>query len=265
MDYGRIGAVGYGLNIITYLATAAALTLSVPTTYDISHFDLIGLVTPIPALVISVAWWGMGRDRKSTLFQATGLIGFLVFLTGLADAIWAGVSPYSEAASPATPGYLMSLLPLIVIGLVVGLLVIIAFLLETISFFSAGKALENRPLRYAGWSRIFAMAATLVVVVVASILGVISILGGYGSGASATMQYTPTPTPTPAQTAAFARVFDLAFAGVYLILCIPEIFAFFGFRRMPAPQPTPPAAQPVGPSAPPSEPPPAPTGSPPAP
>ena len=263
MNYGRIGAVGYGLNIVVLVSTAAAFTLSIPMTYDVSHFNLVSFVTPIPALLISIAWWGMGKDRKSNLFLATGLIGFLVFLAGLAGVIWTGTSPIPTAVSQATPAFLISLLPLLALSLITGLLAVTVFLLETISFFSAGKALQNRPLRYAGWSRIIAMVAACVVVVIAFVLGFLSILAGYGSGGPITMQYTPAPTPTPAQAAAFARVFSLALAGVYLILCVPELFAFFGFRRIPAPQQAAPAVQPASTPASPVEPPPTPIGIPP--
>jgi hypothetical protein len=264
LNYGRIGAVGYGLNVVVLLSTAAAFTLSIPTTYDVSNLNLVGLVTPIPALLISIAWWGMGRDHKSSLFLATGVIGFLAFLAGLAEVIWTGISPIPTAVGQATPAFLMSLLPLLALSLITGLLAAIVFLLETVSFFSAGKALQNRLLRYAGWSRIFAIVAACAVFVIAFILGIFSILAGYGSGGPITMQYTPAPTPTPAQTAAFERVFSLALAGVYLILCVPELFAFFGFRRIPPPQPTTPMVQPVSAPASPVEPPPAPIGSPPA-
>jgi predicted nucleic acid-binding Zn ribbon protein len=103
--------------------------------------------------------------------------------------------------------------------------------METITFFSAGRIFAERMFRYAGWSRIFGLIAGGGLVVVASVYGFLyylsSLASGSGGGPStlAFVQYTTSP-------GSFLRLFSLAVAGVYVILTIPDAFAFLGFNNM---------------------------------
>jgi hypothetical protein len=241
-----MGMVGYGLHVALLLLTGTTVALAFSMSWVVNGFDLPGFVTPIPSLLLSIAWLSVGQERKSGLFRASGVMGILVFAITITSAVLNGVYPSPAVASPSSPSNLQALFGAVVLAVLAGLFAITFYVLETISFFSAGKAFQNRMFRLAGWGRVFAIVGGAVVLIIAVVYGLLAYLTSNSSGGPVTLAVAQV---TPVQTSQFMSIITLAVAGLYFIFAVPEIFAFLGFRRIPAavaePVPAQPAVAPV--------------------
>jgi predicted nucleic acid-binding Zn ribbon protein len=115
--------------------------------------------------------------------------------------------------------------------LVIGILVGTFFVVETITFFSAGRIFSQSMFRHAGWGRIIGLIAGGALVIVATLYGFLNYLssqaGGFGGGPS-TLAFVQYSIPSDS----FSKAFSLATAGVYVILAVPIALAFVGFNRL---------------------------------
>lgn len=232
MRYATVGAIGYGLQIAAYVATAIVTAIYLSTSLYLHGLNVLGLLTPVPVLLISLAWIYAGKERKAALFTATGFVGLIVFVASIASTLilWI-LAPQIIQPNPSAPFTLQLLstfLELAAVSAVVGLLAVIYFVLETISFFSAGRNFQEKMFRIAGWSRIAAVIGAAVLYVIFIFLSVLSAISSTPPGSTTTfvaLQVTPNPNP-------FLSSFGLVLGGVYVILAIPEVFAFLGFRKL---------------------------------
>jgi hypothetical protein len=249
LRYGTIGMFGYGLQIALYVMLAATSALFLSSTFQVSWLDLSALLSPIPALLIALAWLYAGRDKKSGLFTATAVIGVAIFALGIGSTL---LSSYSglTGAQFGTQASLAPIVGVLVLGGLAGVFGIAYFVLETISFFTAGRVFQDRLFRFAGWTRVFGLIVGAGLIVIATLLGFLYALTASPPAGTTTFAFTATST-VPSDP--ILRAFGFAFAGFYLILTIPDGFALLGFREIrrsqsamvppePAtsPQPTPP-------------------------
>jgi hypothetical protein len=234
LRYVRLGTLGYGLQIAAYLVYAVVTAFLFTNAFNLRGLNILGLLTPIPGLLIGLTWVYAGKDRKVSLFTATGIIGLIIFGLGLTSTLVTWILVPQNNVLPLNPSTSTQLIPIFfevaAFAAVVGLLAITHFILETISFFSAGKNFQERMFRLAGWSRIFAIVAAGILFVVIVFLGIMSALssitGGGPPGNLVALQVSPGPGSQ------FANLLGLALGGIYAIFTVPEAFAFLGFRRL---------------------------------
>lgn len=227
MRYQKLGVVGYGLQIAVLLFSAAVSFVLFTTTPLFRGIEVTAFVTPVPGLVIALAWFYAGREKKSGLFTATGVVGLALFFAGIGSAIWTSVfgSQSLTSSSSAVP---LGFFFLLALTSVIGLLGATNFVLETISFFSAGKIFRERMFRFAGWSRVAAVIAAAAFFIIVVTIGILSAFTSTSGNTSTLISLQISPSPA----IQFQNLFGTAIAGVYLILMVPEVFAFLGFRRI---------------------------------
>lgn len=147
--YKWIGGIGYILTLIPYV-------------------NLIALV------LVAIAWIMMGRDRKQTIFTATGILMIITFvmsiaLTGVVFTIMPGFMPRTMRPPLEMPPteYLKNIFAfagiLVAIGLATAIIGLAGLIAEIISHFRAAEIFQNTWFKVGGWLRI----ATIVVAVIA--------------------------------------------------------------------------------------------------
>jgi predicted RNA-binding Zn-ribbon protein involved in translation (DUF1610 family) len=231
MRYQSVGAIGYGLQFVLYLVLAVVSALYLSSALTVFGANVSGFLTPLPGLLASIAWLYAGRERKSGLLTGTGVIGTILFFGSEGAVVFSSTYTPPVGVQPSSPQYIASILGIAALGLVIGILFVTFFVMETITFFSAGRIFSQRMFRFAGWGRVFGLIAGGALVIVASLYGFLnylsSLTGGSGGGPS-TLAFVQYSTPSDS----FARLFSIATAGVYVILAIPLALAFEGFNQL---------------------------------
>ncbi len=144
--YKWLGGIGYILALIPYA-------------------NFIGFI------LVAIAWILMGRDKKQTIFTATGIF---MILSGILLAVllisflplmtFAAVPP----TTPAQPFNLFAVLgAFLAIIIAVMVLALISFILEIIAHFRAAGVFGVKWFRYAGWMRV---AGVVMIIIAMGIL-----------------------------------------------------------------------------------------------
>ncbi len=214
--YKWLGGIGYILALIPYA-------------------NFIGFI------LIAIAWILMGRDKKQTIFTATGvfmiLSGILLgvfFLAALPLMTFAAVPP----TTPSQPFNIFAMLgALITILIAMAVVALIAFILEIIAHFRASGIFGVKWFKYAGWMRI---AGIVMMIIAVGIL--IAMIPSMMIPLSGGMTFSPFDL--------FGMLMGILwpFILVGVIFLLAEIFSIIAFFSIPSEEKTPPPPPPSEPS-----------------
>ena len=182
MKSETLGVIGY-LTLAAYVALLglsyavmfrtifASSTPSTTPSYP-SYLSLSQSLLTLPAIaagiLVSTAWYFAGRKSGNTVFKITGIVGYVQLISVLLPLAVFRVVPIVGAQGQQS---IQSLLPAIMTELVVssiaGILGLVSFVLQIVSFFSAAKVLGSRYFRFAGFGLIASVVVAVFGVIVA--------------------------------------------------------------------------------------------------
>jgi hypothetical protein len=195
--------------------------------------NLIPIVNFIAPILIGIAWIQMGGKTRITLFKAAGAFYIATFIIAIAViAIFFGAfldnMPIISAAiagqefDPSLAGMVLvrllgMALTLVVLGIVLGIIGLITFILELAAHFRAGSVFNVAWFKAAAWLRI------LLIIIVILLVGVLF--------------YSITSTPLTGLPTIFSQ-FTLVLIAVIIPGILAQIFsaiAFFTIPELPPP------------------------------
>ncbi len=166
-------------SLSSFPATFAATLRNLPPSFNPSFGAVLGIGTLFgfaPLLVVAIGWLLAGRSAKRSLFIATGIIGILsiaFFGVGFETLGYSFLST-GPANNPPDIGAAIASL---VIGGVGELLLLVYFILNVVSLFSARKTFGVKYFRYAGIGMIVSVLVLIAGFVVLGIIFVSQVLG----------------------------------------------------------------------------------------
>ena len=146
-EIGYFGAAALAaVDFVLLVATmSTGYSSSVPS-------SLVGILL---GLLISVAWFQLGRKVGNSWFLAAGISGAAGAVLGLASSLWSGVNPSGYYIIAVDMETLVSL---------------VYFVMQVSAFFSAARTFQVRLFRYAGYLFVITFVVTFVVATVGTIV-----------------------------------------------------------------------------------------------
>ncbi len=242
MEYRAVGAVGYlteGLVLLAFAllslgafggisqsTTTPQPSVPVPSLIERGSSLTVELVAAVPLLLVSLTWFSAGRDKRSGLLTATGVIGLIVFASLIALGLGIlSFFQFSPGPSSLPPSDVFGRLTGVIIGfLIIGVLAVAYAIMEIFTLFKAGEIFESKLFRYAGWGRLGAIIAAIAILLIGTVAAVFSSFSRFAINGTSTQTARTLP-------AGFLHEIGLVYVVAFLILSIPNFIAFEAFRR----------------------------------
>jgi len=140
-------------------------------------FSIIPILNFVSPILVGIAWYQMGSKTRKGVFKTTGILMIITFLAavGFIVSFAATLLPVlaGALAGGGVPGFdpavlvssmLGSLLVSAGFALILGVLGLVAFILELVSHFRAAGLYRNKWFSRAAWLRIMAVILVFVVI-----------------------------------------------------------------------------------------------------
>jgi hypothetical protein len=260
LKFRTLGAVGYlaegvlliGSALVFVLTYFYTTTTPVPVSQVTNTSPWPGVafagageaLTLVPLVLVSLAWFYGGKEGKSGIIRATGVLGFILVAAVLALSLWFFGTVAMILPSPPTSASYGTFFAIIfefaIVAAAVGLIALAYIILEIITFFSGARVFRSGRFKWAAWGRIVSIIAVVVLYFAAIAFLISSIIPTGNYFYNSTRPGAPPSSQYPSQPSA---VFGALFVAILLVLSVPNFFAFQGFRRIQTEPPPSPAWQ----------------------
>jgi len=152
LPYLTLAEIGYFGEVALIVVDFVLLAATMSTDYSSSVPSTV--VGTLLGLMISVAWFQLGRKVGNSWFLAAGISGAVGAVLGLAPSLGSGTNPSGSY---------------IVLLDIAALVSLVYFVMQVSAFFSAARTFQVRLFRYAGYLFVIAFVVTFVVAAVGTI------------------------------------------------------------------------------------------------
>jgi len=199
LPYLTLAEIGYLGQVV--LIAADFVLLAATAGVDYSGSIPSSVVATLLGLVISVAWFQLGRMTHNSWFLAAGISGAASIVLGLGVSTMPGVNPSASY---------------IILAEVEGVITLAYFVLGVGAFFSAARVFKVRLFRYAGYLLVVGFLVTF--------------LAGMASAITTATQASCIPSPA-GQSCSVQNNVALESLG-YIVSTAMSLVAGIGFRRV---------------------------------